>query len=208
MKLSKSQKAVERIRATIDLGNLTLERSIGYSFHSLFLFGDWHMEKLKRYCNSCGEKVETIETLKEEGPHYSFHTCVACGRHLGFGKKPENESKRPKNNFTAEDLKISFCQMCLRPKDRLGSRGVLEVHHVIEIQANGPDIPENIWVVCTSCHRLIHHQRKYLNEHLSNCYNLASLQADMDRHNVPLETQEIMKRIFIKGEEDNARDNT
>lgn len=165
-------------------------------------------EEKKRYCNSCCREVPTIEKKLESGPHYSFHTCVVCGKHLGFGKKPENGNKRPKNKYTAEDIGLSYCQICLRPKTRLGSRGVLEVHHVIEIQDGGEDTPTNLMATCTSCHRLIHHQRKYLNRHLSKLYSMSDLQADMDKNAVPKGTQEIMLKIFLKRERIDADDNS
>lgn len=156
-------------------------------------------ERKKMYCNACKDDVETIEKQLFEGPHYSKHACVVCGKHLGFGKKPENDNKRAKNKYTAEGLEISYCQMCLRPKNRLGSRGVLQVHHVIEIQDSGEDVPANIWVLCTSCHSLLHHQRQYLNRHLSSLYSVKNLQEDMDKYKIPADTQAIMKRIFLNG---------
>lgn len=193
-------------------GRTTLEKY--YSTRGLcsspchFLLKASMEEKKKRYCNSCCEDVETVETLIEDGPHYSFHTCVVCGKHCGFGKKPENKNKRAKNKFTAADLKINHCQMCLRPVTRLGSRGVLEVHHVDEVNGGGADVPENAWVLCTSCHKLVHHQRLYLNKHLTCHYSITDLQADMDRYSVPEESQVIMRRIFKKQGEDNARNDS
>ena len=104
-------------------------------------------------------------TLCPDGKHYAKETCEECGRFVKWLPKPKNEGKRPKNKHTAASLEINYCQMCCRHRSKLGNGGSLEVHHVEEISSGGGDIPENIWVVCTSCHRMIHHFRVYLNDH-------------------------------------------
>jgi predicted RNA-binding Zn-ribbon protein involved in translation (DUF1610 family) len=170
-----------------------------------FLFGEVRMFEEKRYCNSCENEVSTMAKILSTGPHYSQYNCLDCGKFLGYGKKPGNENKRAKNKYTAEALGIDFCQMCLRKTNKLGSRGVLEVHHVEEINRDGADTPENIWVICTSCHKLIHHQRTYLNDHLKGLYTIVDLLRDMSANNVPADTQQLMIRIFKKqAEVDNA----
>ncbi|HAR37771.1 MAG TPA: hypothetical protein DCS09_03890 [Porphyromonadaceae bacterium] len=151
-----------------------------------------------KFCPECGCDVFAIKQILLSGPHYSSFRCPDCNKFLGFGKKPVNEGKRGKNKHSPKSLGIDHCQMCLRPSDRLGTRGVLEAHHVQEIQEDGPDIPGNIWVVCTSCHQLIHHQRTYLNRHLSNYYSAKELQDDMEKYNIPAETQAVMRRLFDK----------
>lgn len=162
------------------------------------------MEKREeRYCNSCKQHVETIVTVLNEGPHHARENCVLCGRFVAFSKKPENGEKRGKNKYLPKDLGINYCQMCLRPENRLGSRGILESHHVIEISSGGPDLPENIWVICTSCHKLINHQRTYLNIHLKDLYSINELREDMQRDRVPAVVQKMMERIFLKREAQN-----
>ena len=59
--------------------------------------------------------------------------------------------------------------MCLREKEFLG-KGQLEVHHVKEISNGGQDTPDNIWVLCTSCHRELHHRRVYFNSHMTQFF--------------------------------------
>lgn len=123
---------------------------------------------------------------------------VSCRSHvMGISEK--------KNKYLPADLGIDFCQMCLRAGNRLGNRDVLESHHIIEISTGGEDKPENILVLCTSCHRLTHHQRTYLNIHLSGKYSYEDLKQDLERDGVPLETRETLKRIFLKQEAANAR---
>jgi 5-methylcytosine-specific restriction endonuclease McrA len=88
--------------------------------------------------------------------------------------------------------------MCLRHVDRLGSHGALQVHHVVEIQNGGEDTKENIWVVCTSCHKLIHHQRTYLNNHFKGTYTISDLEKDMEHDNVPENVKERLRLLFAK----------
>lgn len=162
----------------------------------------------KKYCNRCQAEVQTAVQVLSQGPHWAKETCTNCGRFVGFLQKPKNRNKRVKGKHKPSTLDISHCQMCLRPSTRLGSRGILEIHHVTEIQAGGEDTPQNIWVVCTSCHRLIHHQRTYLNDHPQRHYSIQDLQVDMDRNNVPKGAQGQLKRIFKLQEAANARDHS
>ena len=148
-------------------------------------------------CNGCKTEVTTIVELLESGPHYAKETCANCGKFIRFSKKPSNEKKRPPNKFLPKDLDVDHCQMCLRSGERLGRYGVLESHHVVEIKDNGQDVPSNIWVLCSSCHRLVHHQRVYINDHLKGYYSITDLKRDMVKDGVPAESQEILERIFL-----------
>ena len=159
----------------------------------------------KYYCSRCGDNQETFVTLLPEGKHYAKRNCCRCGGYIAFVKKPENEKKRSKNKFTASDMGIDFCQLCLRQITRLGDRGVLEVHHVEEIHNGGEDTKDNAWVVCSSCHRLIHHQRTYLNEHTKNMVSEKDILAMADEHNVTGEIREALLRVFRKHEALNNR---
>lgn len=118
------------------------------------------------FCKQCNADVPYYVKARPDTPHAggAMH-CAVCDRFLGWKKKEDNSQRRPKNRYLPEDLNIDFCQLCRRPKDRLGTNETLTSHHVIEIQEHGPDVPENIWVLCTSCHTLVHHQRTYLRDH-------------------------------------------
>ena len=120
---------------------------------------------MKVNCPKCLHSVVPIVSVLEKGVHYAEKRCPICNAHLGYLPKPKNLNKRPKNKYTAASLEIEACQLCLRHRDMLGRRGVLEIHHVNEIQVGGEDTVENIWVLCTSCHSLVHHQRTYLFDH-------------------------------------------
>lgn len=41
----------------------------------------------------------------------------------------------------------------------------LEVHHVIEVQELGSDDPENLRLLCSECHELIHARRRSFNRY-------------------------------------------
>lgn len=61
------------------------------------------------------------------------------------------------------DLWIDICQMCLLAYDHLGYSEVLETHHIDDNPQNNDRL--NLFVACTSCHKLIHHQRTYRYTH-------------------------------------------
>lgn len=57
--------------------------------------------------------------------------------------------------------------MCLRLEAELPATQDLDGHHVVEYSAGGTDDRTNVWILCTSCHRLVHHQRTYLGHYHS-----------------------------------------
>jgi 5-methylcytosine-specific restriction endonuclease McrA len=160
----------------------------------------------ERRCNTCGKDMPfVVKVLPEKSIHYAECRCIDCGNHLGFVKKPQNENKRGRSSkYKPADLGKNYCQMCLRHEARLGNRETLEIHHIQEIQQGGKDLPENVWVLCTPCHRYVHYQRRYLNLHLVGRYSFEDLKADMKAYGVPQSVQEIMKRIYKKQEVANA----
>lgn len=145
-------------------------------------------------CQSCGLVGHVREELLTSGPHYGKYVCIECGGFAGFMRKPKNETKRQKNKYTAADLGMNRCQMCQRPREMLGQGESLEVHHVEEIGRGGEDVPENIWCVCTACHRLIHHNRTYMYDHQVGRITSARLAELMVEHRVPESVRGIMHR--------------
>ena len=117
---------------------------------------------MNEYCKYCNDATSHTVYTMEKGPHYAKLVCDECGGMTRWMKKPKNENKRPKNKYTPSDLERNSCIICMREKDELINSEILEVHHIIEIANGGPDTPDNIDVVCTPCHRMIHYQRKYL----------------------------------------------
>ena len=124
-------------------------------------------------CKHCGIQVEPVTFGEINDMHGYKLRCPHCKRVVGWGGKrqvvkTENGERTRSSQWSAKRLNKDFCEMCQRPKDFLGHGERLEVHHVTEIDQGGEDVPENIWVLCTPCHRLVHHQRTYLHQHVRN----------------------------------------
>ena len=148
-------------------------------------------------CKRCGE-VDNLETAPcfDSSPHYAKMSCGSCGAFIKFLAKPKNTGKRPPNKHTPESLGIAYCQLCRRPADMLGAYEALEVHHVVEIQHGGDDDPANIWVLCTDCHKTLHHRRKYLYEHHTGTMNIDRLRVLMDADGITGPARAKMEELF------------
>lgn len=116
------------------------------------------------FCKNCG-KVEYYLKPRPDTPHEAEIKCTECHSFLGWKKKEKNEGKRPANIHSPESLGIELCQLCLLPKQHLGTHETLDIHHIDDEPEN--NLRENILVVCTSCHKLIHHQRTYRNHQVT-----------------------------------------
>ncbi len=120
-------------------------------------------EKPCRLCNAPGPQTVTLRT---SGVHYAEVRCVKCKQHLGFQSKPDSDPtkyKRPKaHTDLVKQFSKGYCEMCMRPQADLPKGETLEAQHVVEFQNGGSCEKENIWIVCTGCHRLIHWRRTYI----------------------------------------------
>ena len=148
-------------------------------------------------CKRCGE-TDNLETAPcfDGSPHYAKMSCGSCGAFIKFLPKPKNSGKRPANKHTPESLGVAYCQLCRRPADMLGAYEALEVHHVVEIQHGGDDDPANIWVLCTDCHKTLHHRRTYLYEHHIGTMNVDKLRGLMDADRITGPTRAKMEELF------------
>ena len=117
------------------------------------------------YCKYCDKDVFVIENERPDTPHNCEIKC-AEGHFIKWKPKDKNINKRQKSKFKPSDLEIDYCQWCLRYE--LGKNEVLEIHHIIEIRDGGEDVKDNILVLCTACHSLVHWTRVYLNKHQIN----------------------------------------
>ena len=113
-------------------------------------------------CLRCGPTMFRLE-LTPDGPHYAKHTCVICGKWCGWVPKPDTAKvKRPAaHRELVQKFSKGFCEMCLTQKEDLPARQVLEGHHVKEFAHAGEPTRDNVWVVCSACHKLIHLVRNY-----------------------------------------------
>ena len=150
-------------------------------------------------CARCGVEAPTRAVKIDHGPHYAKEVCAECGSFIAWLKKPKNNGKRPANKHAPESLGIDQCQLCGREWLMLGDREVLEVHHVVAIQDGGEDTPGNIWVLCTDCHRTVHHRRTYLRDHHRSTMTLARLRELMEADAVPENVRPVMEKLFERG---------
>ena len=115
-------------------------------------------------CPQCGGAVRIELT-----PHLTHHArfrCSRCNCHVEWMPKPRPEGAPRRRGASSKELVVrygqGYCEMCLRKVEELPIKEVLIGHHVIPWSKGGSDARENVWIVCTSCHGLIHHQRTYL----------------------------------------------
>jgi hypothetical protein len=121
-------------------------------------------------CPYCGEAVELEKTPNLK--HYGRFRCTVCKRHVQWAKKPRERGVRNiRRRDLVRDYSDGYCELCrIRTRD-LPPNQRLEAHHIKEVQEGGTDDRSNVWIVCDSCHALIHHQRIYH----SRLYHLAGL---------------------------------
>ena len=112
-------------------------------------------------CDCGSTQINFIIT--PEFVHYGKEECLSCGKFIRWIQNPEKAKYR--SSTTKCKIKYDFCKICLRTKKELGCNETLEAHHIIELTEGGDDIPENIMVVCTACHKFINWIRLYFNRH-------------------------------------------
>lgn len=119
-------------------------------------------ERMSKICPKCSS--EAVEILRHNGIHYGDYRCPNCNRHLGFIPTPgDGSSKRPRKSKPLVDrYSRGVCELCRRAQSDLPKGQTLEAHHIIEVEEGGGDERGNVTIVCTPCHRLIHHQRTYI----------------------------------------------
>ena len=119
-------------------------------------------------CKICG-KVASGTLLPGANPHYAGWKCDTCNTHYWLSK-PDDDPTKHKRTAAHRDLvkKYSrgYCEMCLRTEDKIKEQPnqTLEAQHVIEHSHGGESTRENIWILCTPCHKYVHHVRTYFND--------------------------------------------
>lgn len=115
-------------------------------------------------CPQC--RCTTVLVSPTDTKHYGKQTCANgdCGAFRGWHPKPkpEGQNTRTDTKKLVEKYGRGFCEMCLRKTKFLPSGTSFEAHHVVEKKDGGDESRLNIWVLCTMCHRQIHHNRTYL----------------------------------------------
>jgi len=103
---------------------------------------------------------------------YAEVYCRACDRNqkwLPFPDTPEKKRKKTGQKLLKQKIPfdmMGFCEICLRDKFQLKTLELnLEVHHVIPVEQEGTDKTENLRLVCSQCHSLIHRHREIFNRY-------------------------------------------
>lgn len=116
-------------------------------------------------CQRCGSMGPHDVVVMTKGVHYAKLVCRECGGHAGWQPKPDSDPtkyRRPKQHTNlVRKYSRGFCEMCLTKEAELPRGQTMEAQHVVEFQDGGEPSRENIWIVCTGCHRLIHWLRTY-----------------------------------------------
>ncbi len=119
----------------------------------------------RELCRHCGYEGPHTVTPATTGVHHAKVCCAACRRMLRWLPKPDSDPTKYRRPQQHRDLVNAygegFCEMCLRSSAELPKGQTLEAQHVREYQHGGENSRENIWIVCTACHRMIHHIRTY-----------------------------------------------
>lgn len=125
-----------------------------------------------RVCPRCKETTSGYARKRPDTGHTGGQlVCTHCGCHLDWIKS--DESKKRRKSSTAKlvsKYSDGFCEMCLLRSEGLPPYQRLEAHHVKEVDDGGEDTRDNIWILCNSCHAMVHHQRRYR----GGAYNEAS----------------------------------
>lgn len=118
-----------------------------------------------RPCAGCHEKVHAVESMEPcPPPHGGVWRCPECHQHMGFVAKAkvEGDTKREAaHRELVAKYGRGFCELCLLTTEELGATKYLVGHHVKQYADAGTSERENVWIVCNSCHSLIHWARHH-----------------------------------------------
>lgn len=122
-------------------------------------------EAIHEVCPKCQHPGPHDVTLVANGHHYAKSVCGRCRKYIRWIPKPEGDPTKYRRPNAHRDLVEKFgrgyCEMCLRSKDALPKGQTLEGQHVIEFAAGGSNERDNVWILCTGCHRFVHWIRTY-----------------------------------------------
>lgn len=132
--------------------------SDGVTFNTTFV---------ERECKKCGHIGQPMDSGEVNEIHGHKLLCPHCGSFVAWGgrEKPIKSTDGERafsTQWTPKRLGVEECQLCRREKSFVESGGEkLESHHLRSIKDGGEDKPYNILIVCTPCHRVIHHNQTY-----------------------------------------------
>jgi len=111
-------------------------------------------------CPQCNKRLG-LRILEPSGPHAGRYVCI-CGHFRGWVARPASRNRPAAHRDLVAKHGNGRCQLCDRHVDDLPPGQVLEAHHVNEYARGGPPTAENVWIICTACHRLIEWVRSYI----------------------------------------------
>jgi 5-methylcytosine-specific restriction endonuclease McrA len=116
-------------------------------------------------CTSTTFKIET------KANYQLVQRCAVCGEwQKNIPKKESTSNRNSSSKYSITEiaeyhhLTEPSCFFCRRKKPHLPDRHGLEIDHIREINnEEGQDRIENLQILCTKCHKLKNHERKYNN---------------------------------------------
>lgn len=114
-------------------------------------------------CRFCACNEETIIPGPHPGGHAARANCAACGRLVRWVAKEDSERiKRPAaHRDLAKKYGKGLCSMCGKTQEKLPANQAFEAHHIVAFEKGGTNDRDNIVVICTACHKLIHWLRHH-----------------------------------------------
>lgn len=116
-------------------------------------------------CRFCGAPPPHRVDARQDMHGGGGVVCTACGRTLGFLPKSADDPTKYRRPNEHRELVSRFgkgyCELCLRLEVELKGRQGLVGHHVLPFQSDGEAKRENVWILCTACHRIVEWMRTY-----------------------------------------------
>lgn len=138
------------------------------------------------FCDRCGDNTPSRLELTPKLPHHGKLVCVGCGKWRRWVAKPETDATKYRRPAVHKDLvhrfSRGFCELCLLRESELRDGVVLEAHHVVEYHDDGDASRENVWILCTKCHRLVTWMRKYVGHNEPIASLVSEVAKELTRH--------------------------
>lgn len=102
----------------------------------------------------------TMLVVERSDKHQFHYECTKCKRFNDYPKKETNKRTGSHRDLVNKYNGIQ-CELCMVTNEFLPARQYLEAHHVIPHKNGGSSSRDNIWILCTECHRYVEHKRTY-----------------------------------------------
>jgi len=140
---------------------------------------EFNHDELPEACQHCGSTRCVVN--QRDGTHHAECVCANCDTHLKFMPKPSSHRSRDKrqdsSEYDIEDIlnhhgfNEARCFFCRRGRSQLSPNETLTRDHIRELEhEDGEDRLGNLQILCTKCHALKNHARRYLKEYTEPVY--------------------------------------